>query len=137
LISDVSAGGAGEVLIIKVNLSPACSALKDISVLFGKLSGPRPDWIVKCLSGFNGSQHHNSLTMIGEASTGGANCSQILSPSPWFCLIFIWLFDYVEDLGLLPKCGNQSQELSGVKASISNVFGRDYELQYMGRSPNR
>jgi hypothetical protein len=85
LISDVSAGGAGEDLIIKVNLSPACSALKDISVLFGKLSGPRrPDWIVKCLSGFNGSQHHDSLTMIGEASTGGAKCSQILSPSPWF-----------------------------------------------------
>jgi hypothetical protein len=81
------------------------------------------------------------LTMIGEASTGGANCSHILSPSPWFCLIFIWLFDYVEDLGLLPKCGNQSQELSGVKASISNVkasisnvFGRAYELQYMGRA---
>jgi hypothetical protein len=82
LIIDVSVGGAGEDLIIKVNLSPACSALKDILAL----SGRPPDWIVKCQSGFNGSLKHDSLRSpipvafgLGEALTGGAKCSVMAS----------------------------------------------------------
>jgi hypothetical protein len=82
LIINVSAGGAGEDLIINVNLSPACSALKDISAL----SGRPPDWIVKCQSGFNGSLQHDSLRSpipvafgLGEALTVGAKCSVMAS----------------------------------------------------------